>query len=115
MSPQRERGPLQADAKKLDSASPATPPVLEAVGLGRSFGPIEVLSDVSISVRAANAQAYIGQNPPGAFPPPRRTWVAGHILTLVGLNMYAIGANEEAAELAGVPSRFGERACWPLL
>jgi len=83
MSPQRERGPLQADAKKLDSASPATPPVLEAVGLGRSFGPIEVLSDVSISVGAANAQAYIGQNPPGPFPLPRRRWVAGHILTLV--------------------------------
>jgi ATPase subunit of ABC transporter with duplicated ATPase domains len=83
MSPQPKRGPLQADAENLDSASPSTPPVLEAAGLSRSFGPIEVLSDVSISVRAGEVQAIIGQNPPRPFPLPRRRSAAGHILTLV--------------------------------
>ncbi len=83
MSPEAERGPSQADAEKLSSAPPSTQPVLETVGLSRSFGPIEVLSDVSIRVRVGEVHAIIGENPPGPFPLHRRRSAGRHILTLV--------------------------------
>jgi len=43
--------------RQARAGAPAAGAVLEAVGLSRSFGPIEVLSDVSISVRAGEVHA----------------------------------------------------------
>jgi ribose transport system ATP-binding protein len=47
------------------AGAPAAGAVLEAVGLSRSFGAIEVLSDVSISVRPGEVHAIIGENGAG--------------------------------------------------
>ncbi len=77
MSPQPDRGPLQAAADKPDSAPPSTQPVLEAVGLSRTFGPIEVLSDVSITVRAGEVHAIIGEN--GAGKSTLMKILSGHL------------------------------------
>ena len=51
--------------------------VLEAVGLSRSFGPIEVLSDVSIAVRAGEVHAIIGEN--GAGKSTLMKIMSGHL------------------------------------
>ena len=52
-------------------------PVLEAVGLSRSFGPVEVLSDVSIGVRAGEVHAIIGEN--GAGKSTLMKIMSGHL------------------------------------
>jgi len=52
-------------------------PVLEAVGLSRSFGPIEVLSDVSIAARAGEVHAIIGEN--GAGKSALMKIIGGHL------------------------------------
>ena len=54
----------EAGEKKRAGAGPDGP-VLEAVGLSRSFGPIEVLSDVSRQRRAGEVHAIIGENGAG--------------------------------------------------
>ena len=47
------------------SPSEAGPAVLEAQGLFKSFGPVEVLSDVSLTVRPGEVHAIIGENGAG--------------------------------------------------
>ncbi len=58
---------------------PETPPavVLEAVGLSRSFGAVEVLGDVSVAFRAGEAHAIIGEN--GAGKSTLMKILAGHL------------------------------------
>src|SRR5690606_6625411 len=45
--------------------SEAGPAILEAQGLFKSFGPVEVLSDVSLTVRPGEVHAVIGENGAG--------------------------------------------------
>src|SRR5690606_32858351 len=45
--------------------SEAGPAILEAQGLFKSFGPVEVLSDVSLTVRPGEVHAIIGENGAG--------------------------------------------------
>ena len=54
---------VHTDRPRLAPGAPD--PVLQAVGLSRSFGPIEVLADVSIDVRAGEVHAIIGENGAG--------------------------------------------------
>jgi ribose transport system ATP-binding protein len=70
-------------------------PVLEAVGLSRSFGPIEVLSDVSVSVRAGEVHAIIGEN--GAGKSTLMKILAGHLAPTRG----AIKLDGSPVELKG--------------
>ena len=61
----------------------STNPVLEAVGLSRSFGPVEVLSDVSISIRAGEVHAIIGEN--GAGKSTLMKILSGHLTPSRGI------------------------------
>ncbi len=73
----------------------ASHPVLEAVGLSRSFGPIEVLSDVSIDVRAGQVHAIIGEN--GAGKSTLMKIFGGHLSPTRG----ALKLDGAPVELAG--------------
>ena len=59
-----------------ETAAPAAP-ILEAVGLSRSFGPVEVLSDVSVGFRAGEVHAIIGEN--GAGKSTLMRILSGHL------------------------------------
>ena len=73
-----ESSPSQPKAATADTReSPKGEPVLEAVGVSRSFGPIEVLSDVSIAVRAGEVHAIIGEN--GAGKSTLMKIMSGHL------------------------------------
>jgi ribose transport system ATP-binding protein len=52
-------------------------PLLEAAGLSRSFGPVEVLSDVSLSFEAGQVHAIIGEN--GAGKSTLMKILSGHL------------------------------------
>ncbi len=60
-----------------EAAQRSTEPVLEAVGLSRSYGPIEVLSDVSLGVLAGEAHAVVGEN--GAGKSTLMKILSGHL------------------------------------
>ncbi len=72
-----------------------TEPVLDAVGLSRSFGSIEVLSDVSISMRAGEVHAIIGEN--GAGKSTLMKILSGHLAPTRG----AIRLDGSPVELKG--------------
>jgi len=75
MSPGIGQSPAVAEASQ--NSSPSSRFVLEAVGLSRSFGPIAVLSDVSIGEHAGEAHAIIGEN--GAGKSTLMKILSGHL------------------------------------
>jgi ribose transport system ATP-binding protein len=54
-----------------------SPPLLEAKGLSRSFGPVEVLSDVDLTLVAGQVHAIIGEN--GAGKSTLMKILSGHL------------------------------------
>jgi len=58
-------------------------PVLEAVGLSRAFGPVEVLSDVSVAFRAGEVHAIVGEN--GAGKSTLMKILSGHLTPTRGI------------------------------
>ena len=95
MTPQPGAGQSQAVAEELKNSSLSTQPVLEAVALSRSFGPIEVLSDVSIGVRPGEVHAIIGEN--GAGKSTLMKILSGHLAPSRG----AVKLDGLAVELRG--------------
>ncbi|MGB3834643.1 MAG: ATP-binding cassette domain-containing protein [Mesorhizobium sp.] len=59
------------------ASTPSAAPLLEAVGLSKSFGPVEVLKDISLDVRAGEVHAIIGEN--GAGKSTLMKLLAGHL------------------------------------
>ena len=88
-----EQRPLARGADEGESGSHG--PVLEAVGLSRSFGTVEVLSDVSISVRAGEVHAIIGEN--GAGKSTLMKILSGHLAPSRGV----VRLDGAAVELKG--------------
>ncbi len=68
----------QSTARTSEGGQSTTPcALLEAVGLSRSFGPIEVLSDVSLAFAAGQVHAVIGEN--GAGKSTLMKILSGHL------------------------------------
>ena len=80
-----------------------TEPMPQAVGLSRSFGPIEVLSDVSIDVRAGEVHAIIGEN--GAGKSTLMKIFSGHLAPTRG----ALKLDGAPVELRGAGRRRAAR------
>ncbi|WP_349036642.1 sugar ABC transporter ATP-binding protein [Pseudotabrizicola sp. 4114] len=87
------------------STLPATPvPAMRATGLGKAYGPITVLSDVALDIRAGEVHAIIGEN--GAGKSTLMKLLSGHVLPTTG-HLEMAGepvafADAVAAEAAGV-------------
>ncbi len=60
-----------------DSTGAAAPTLLEAQHLSKSFGPVEVLGDVSVALRAGEVHAVVGEN--GAGKSTLMKILAGHL------------------------------------
>jgi len=90
-----ECGERSRDFAVTPSNPSAVEPVLQAVGLSRSFGPIEVLGDVSIDVRCGETHAIIGEN--GAGKSTLMKILSGHLAPSRG----SIRLDGETATLAG--------------
>ena len=73
----------QPDSSRPSAPAGPSPSVLEAVGLSRSFGPIEVLSDISLNIRAGEVHAVIGEN--GAGKSTLMKIVSGHLAPTRGV------------------------------
>jgi len=58
------------------------PPLLRAAGLGKSFGPVEVLKDIALAVRRGRVHAIIGEN--GAGKSTLMKILAGHLAPSTG-------------------------------
>ena len=91
-----------------DQASNSAPQsvVLEAAGLSRAFGPIEVLSDISVAFRAGEVHAIIGEN--GAGKSTLMKILSGHLAPTRG-SMRLDGAPLRCAALW---MRNGAASCW---
>ena len=76
MAGPREEQTIQAQEGDAAQTVPKGP-ILEAVGISRSFGPVEVLSDVSVAFRAGETHAIIGEN--GAGKSTLMKILSGHL------------------------------------
>ena len=65
---------LQTD---VVDAGRGVPPLLETSGLTKAFGPVEVLSDISLAFRAGEVHAIIGEN--GAGKSTLMKIISGHL------------------------------------
>ncbi len=72
--------PPQQRSASEESAAPGA--LLEAVGLSRSFGPVEVLSDVSLAFSPGQVHAIIGEN--GAGKSTLMKILSGHLTPTSG-------------------------------
>jgi ribose/xylose/arabinose/galactoside ABC-type transport system permease subunit len=77
---------------QLGEGDMADPPLLELQNVKKHFAAIQVLRGVSMTVRAGQVTALVGDN-------------GGILLTRTsfGTYVYAIGGNAEAARRAGIP------------
>ena len=73
----REAHEIQKRADQAPSNSAPQSVVLEAAGLSRAFGPIEVLSDISVAFRAGEVHAIVGEN--GAGKSTLMKILSGHL------------------------------------
>ena len=80
---------------KLDGPNGERGAILEAVGLSRSFGPVEVLGDVSAAFRAGECHAIIGEN--GAGKSTLMKLLSGHLTPTRG----SLRLDGEPVTLAG--------------
>jgi len=62
-------------------------PLLEAVALSKSFGPVKVLKDVSLAVNPGEVHAIIGEN--GAGKSTLMKLLAGHLQPTRGAKAWA--------------------------
>ena len=72
----READEIQKAADQAANSAPQCV-VLEAAGLSRAFGPIEVLSDISVGFRAGEVHAIVGEN--GAGKSTLMKILSGHL------------------------------------
>ncbi|MCX5493111.1 sugar ABC transporter ATP-binding protein [Kaistia dalseonensis] len=66
-----------ATAFANETATPSDRPLLEAVGISRSFGPVEVLSNINLALMPGEVHAIIGEN--GAGKSTLMKILAGHL------------------------------------
>lgn len=95
--------PISATAPAAASMS-SDPPVLAATGLAKTYGPITVLSDVTLDIRAGEVHAIIGEN--GAGKSTLMKLLSGYVRPTGG-HLLLAGRPVEftdaaAAEVAGV-------------
>jgi ribose transport system ATP-binding protein len=72
----REAHEIQTAANQASNSAPQSV-VLEAAGLSRAFGPIEVLSDISVAFRGGEVHAIVGEN--GAGKSTLMKILSGHL------------------------------------
>ncbi|MBI1619595.1 sugar ABC transporter ATP-binding protein [Aquamicrobium zhengzhouense] len=75
--------------------APSNSVALRAEGLGKAYGPITVLSDVSIDIAAGEVHAIIGEN--GAGKSTLMKLLSGHVLPTTG-HMFVEGQRVEFAD-----------------
>lgn len=66
---------LSQTAPPLDAGPP--PPLMQLTGLGKAYGPVTVLSDVDLDIRAGEIHAIIGEN--GAGKSTLMRLISGHV------------------------------------
>ena len=97
-----------AEALPIPGPSPVQPalplPAMQAAGLCKAYGPITVLTDIALDIRAGEVHAIIGEN--GAGKSTLMKLLSGHVLATAGqLTMAGQPvefADAVAAEAAGV-------------
>ncbi|MFF3147478.1 sugar ABC transporter ATP-binding protein, partial [Streptomyces sp. NPDC057927] len=95
-----ERAVTPAPAPADDGRAPAAPPVVEATGIVKRFGPTVALSDARITVRPGETHALVGRNGAG-----KSTLVS----VLTGLQ----APDEGAVAFGGEPApRLADRDAW---
>ena len=88
----------------------ADAPLLQAAGLSKSFGPVEVLRDIELSVVAGEVHAIIGEN--GAGKSTLMRLLSGHLqptrgeVSIDGQAVHLSGPVE--AETRGIEKQFGK-------